>query len=304
MDIAALQQTFPTAEFSAGEGELTRMTLRADGGWAEVYLHGAHVTHFQPDGEEPVIWMSGCSRFETGAPIRGGVPVCFPWFGSHPNEPDLPSHGLVRQQPWNVRSVAELEDGAVRAELEINSTHETLEVWPHSFNLVLTVTVCEQLTLALQVRNPADTPFTYTEALHTYYAVSDIRTVELHGLDGTEYVDKLLETESTMNQCGPVRFTAETDRPYLDTTSDCLIEDIDLNRLIRIRKRGSNTTVVWNPWVSKARRMEDFCDDEWPAMLCVETANVLRNAVSLAGGHTHTMETIISIERLEASGTP
>ena len=294
-----LNQRHPEAAFSSGKGGLRRMELRGEHGSAEIYLHGAHLTAFRPGGADPVLWMSEKSEFEVGKPIRGGVPICFPWFGRHPSDPSQPAHGFVRLREWQVESVSRLPDGSVRASLRFESDTETLQIWPHSFSLLFTVTVSRSLTMQLEARNTGTQAFTMSEALHTYYAVSDIRTVDLYGLEDAEYLDKVLESDSPRTQRGPIRFTAETDRPYLDTAAPCVIEDAGLNRSVRIEKRGSYTTVVWNPWVSKARRMEDFGDDEWKQMLCVETANALRNAITVPAGASHLMETVISIEKTE-----
>ena len=276
------------------------MNIESDGGSAEVYLSGAHVTAFQPRDEDPVLWMSKKSAFVEGKAIRGGVPICFPWFGAHPGDATLPSHGLVRQRPWSVESVAKLANGAVEATLSISSDSDTLKVWPHEFRLVFSVVVSDMLSVTLEVHNPGPNSIAVTDALHSYFAVSDVRSVELHGLDGFQYIGKLRESEGPIIQRGPIRFVSETDRPYLSTTDSCTINDTGMNRSIVIHKRGSLSTVVWNPWIYKAKRMPDFGDEEWMGMLCVETANVLRNEISIPAGASHSMEAIISVNRLGA----
>ena len=286
-----------TVHFSRGKGDLTRMTITAEGGSCELYLHGAHVTSFIPQGAEPVLWMSEKSAFEAGKPIRGGIPVCFPWFGRHPENPTLPSHGFVRLSEWHVDSVGKSGNGERTVTLGTRSGVSTQSIWPGAFAATITVTVSEKLTVELTVKNPGVTPITITEALHNYFAVSDIRFVTIDGLDGAGYLDTLLENQEPQIQRGSIQFTAETDRPYLDTQAPCTIDDPGMNRRITVEKTGSETTVVWNPWIAKARRMEDFGDGEWTGMVCLETANALKNAVTIPAGATHSMSTTISVEQ-------
>ncbi len=310
MNIDTLNSEFGiegAARFSEDRGGLTLLSLRTGGATAEVYLYGAHVRSYQPVAGRPVLWMSRASRFvgpscdasgdgSFGKPIRGGIPVCFPWFGVHPTDRNLPNHGFVRLKMWNVASVERTESGALTAKLSTASDSETLRLWPHEFEASLLLTLSNDLAVSLEIRNAGASPFTMTEALHAYFAVSDIRMVTLHGLDGAEYVDKLFESDRRLRQRGAVRFTAETDRPYLDMPDACTIEDAGWGRTIRIEKSGSRSTVVWNPWIAKARRMEDFGDDEWTGMLCVETANALTDAVSLDPGAAHTMGMKVGVD--------
>ena len=240
-----------------------------------MYLHGAHVAHFQPAGERPVLWMSGESRFESGKPIRGGVPICFPWFGPKAGAADAPQHGLVRTRPWALRAVTP-EDGRLRVSLD--------------------VAVGPSLSLTLTVRNPGPLPFTFEEALHSYFAVSDVRQVLLHGLEGVGFVDKTAAGARRPGDAGPIAITAETDRVYLGTEARVTIEDSGWERRIVVSKSGSRTTVVWNPWVAKGKAIPDFADHEWPGMVCVETANALDDAVSLAPGQSQATTATIEVQ--------
>jgi len=261
-----------------------------------VYLHGAHVAHFQPAGERPVLWMSGESRFESGKPIRGGVPICFPWFGPKAGTADAPLHGLVRTRPWALRAVTP-EDGRLRATLELISDEATRGYFPHELRVSLDVAVGPSLSLTLTVRNPGPLPFTFEEALHSYFAVSDVRQVLLHGLEGVGFVDKTAAGARRPGDAGPIAIAAETDRVYLGTEARVTIEDPGWERRIVVSKSGSRTTVVWNPWVAKAKAMPDFGDDEWPGMVCVETANALDDALSLAPGQSQATTARIEVER-------
>jgi glucose-6-phosphate 1-epimerase len=261
------------------------LKLQAPSAEAHVYLHGAHVTHYQPRGAAPALFLSRESRFAPGQPIRGGVPIIFPWFGSHPTRPDLPAHGWARTRQWTPRDVARAGDSAA-ATLSLNA--ERVE-------LLYTVSVGESLDLSLEVRNVSAAAASFEQALHTYLAVGDVRRVTVDGLSGRDYVDKV-DGMKRKTQRGPITITGETDRVYLDTPDAVTVHDAAGDRRITVSKEGSASTVVWNPWVEKARKMADFGDDEWPLMLCVETANVAVNAITLAPGATHTMRALVRVE--------
>jgi D-hexose-6-phosphate mutarotase len=284
------------ARIETGPGGLERLVVAAAGAEAHVYLHGSHVAHFQPAGERPVLWMSGQSRFESGKPIRGGVPICFPWFGPKAGAADAPLHGLVRSRPWGLHAVTP-DDGRLRATLELSSDESTLGHFPHELRVSLDVTVGAALSLALTVRNTGPSRFAFEEALHSYFAVSDVRQVLLRGLEGVAFVDKTAGGVRRAGESAPIAITGETDRVYLGTGSTVTIEDPGWGRRIAVAKTGSRTTVVWNPWVARAKAMPDFGDDEWTGMVCVETANALEDAVSLAPGESHTTTVAIEVWR-------
>lgn len=282
------------AKVEAGPGGLERLALHAAGAEALVYLHGAHVAHYRPRGSEPVLWVSRESRYESGKPIRGGVPVCFPWFGPKAGAPDAPLHGFARTRPWTLRSVARDAGGALRASLELVSDASTRAFFPHDLRVSLEVVVGAALGLTLTVRNEGPSPFTYEEALHSYFAVADVRAVRIRGLEGTGFVDKTAAGARRPAEEAEVAIAGETDRVYTGTTATVSIEDPGLARRIRVAKAGSRTTVVWNPWIAKAKAMPDFGDDEWPGMVCVETANAQDDAVTVGPGDFHA--TSVTIE--------
>jgi glucose-6-phosphate 1-epimerase len=283
------------ARLETGPGGLERLALSASGGEAAVYLQGAHVAHFQPEGQRPVLWMSAESRFEAGRPIRGGVPICFPWFGPKAGAQDAPLHGFARILPWTLREVAPGADGSLRAILDLPASAAARGGFPHELPLSLAVTVGRSLRMELTVGNTDAVARTFEAALHTYFAVSDVRQVRLHGLEGVAYVDKTAAMARKPGESGPIAITAETDRVYLGTASAVTIEDPGWRRRVVVRKSGSATTVVWNPWVAKAKAMPDFGDDEWSGMLCVETASAMEDAVTLAPGATHVMTATLEV---------
>lgn len=273
-----------------GRGGLACVLVETPHATAEVYLHGAHVTAWQPSGHAPVLWTSAASRFEAGSPIRGGVPICFPWFGPHPEVTDAPAHGWARTTAWELRGAAEDASGAVTLELALTDSDATrASAWPHRFAATYRVTVGRTLHLELAVTNHDDVPVTLTDALHTYLAVGDVHGVAVEGLEGASYVDKAPAPGGPADARQgdePLRFTAETDRVYT-STSTVRVVDPDLGRTVTVAKDGSRSTVVWNPWVGKARALADLGDDEWPGLVCVEAANVGAAAVTLEPGATH-----------------
>ena len=261
-------------------GSLKPIILQTPAAEAHVYAQGAQVAHFQPRGQKPLLFLSARSWFEPGQPIRGGVPICFPWFGpGRGATPQTPGHGVARLQEWTAER---LTAHSIAFRLE-------LAPWAARFQ----VDVSAGLTMTLDVRNASAAPATYEEALHTYLAVGDIRQVSVAGLAGAEYLDNTVGLAHKRQGPEPIRFTGETDRVYVNTRATCTVDDPAWQRRLIIEKTGSDTTVVWNPWIAKAKAMPDFGDDEWPAMLCIETANAKENAVTLAPGATHTLQAVI-----------
>jgi glucose-6-phosphate 1-epimerase len=240
--------------------------------------------------------MSSESRFEAGAPILGGIPVCWPWFGAHPGgEAGMPFHGFARLEEWNVIGAGETAGGATRMELGLGESPRTTALWPHPFDLRREVVVGADLRVALAMRNTGRVPFTCTCALHSYFAVGDIAAVRVLGLEGCRYADTVPVPEREAVQECPVLIEAETDRVYEDTEAATVIEDASLRRRIRVAKEGSRTTVVWNPWIAKSSRMPDFGDTEYRGMLCVETANARADARTIPPGGAHRLAATISV---------
>lgn len=278
--------------FELGQGGLTRAVITVPDGEAHVYLHGAHVTHYQPKAQLPVLFMSRQSHFAHDKAIRGGIPVIFPWFGPRASEASAPAHGFARTLEWSVIEAKPI-GSAVGLTLALSPPDATRRFFPHDFALRYTMTVGANLTVSLEVQNRSGTEFTFEEALHTYLSVGDVRQVSIGGLAGRNYIDKTA-AGARLTQQGPIRIERETDRVYLNTTDDVRVTDPALHRQSLVTKTGSQSTVVWNPWMDKARALPDFGDDEWPTMLCIETANAADNAVTLAPGKSHVMSATLS----------
>lgn len=262
-----------------------------------IALQGAHVMTWQPRGQASVIWLSKFARFAPGKSIRGGVPICWPWFGPHAEDAKLPGHGFARTVPWEVRETRFLPDGATFLRFGLIETDANRAQWPHPSSAELLVTVGPELKVELVTRNTGSAPFQLGEAFHTYFHISDLAEMAIRGLEGCDYLDKV-DNGLRKTQQGPVAIESEVDRVYLDTEADCLIEDRGLQRRIRIAKRGSRSTVVWNPWVEKAEKMGDFGPQGHRGMVCVETANAAGNVVTLAPGEAHSLVAVYSVEAL------
>jgi glucose-6-phosphate 1-epimerase len=281
--------------FEQGNGDLVRAVVTTPYASGHVYLQGAHVTHFQPDGAVPVLFTSSRSRFTSGRAIRGGVPVIFPWFGPHPNDPKAPDHGFARILEWSMQAV-EPSGEAVSLVFGLSSSATTQATWPHPFGLRYRVTFGVTLDLLLEVENQAAEAVTFQEALHTYCRVGDVERVTVYGLEAATYIDKTDGMRRKVEGPGGTRIHALTDRLYVDTRARCVLDDPTLGRRLLIEKEGSDSTVVWNPGRETARAMADLGEDEWRSMLCVETANAADNAVRLAPGQCHLMRARISVE--------
>ncbi|HAI10684.1 MAG TPA: D-hexose-6-phosphate mutarotase [Phycisphaerales bacterium] len=284
--------------FTTGKGDLPCIEVKSPLATATVYLHGAHLTHWQPTGEEPVLFMNSASWFEDGKPIRGGVPICFPWFGPHLVDENMPAHGIVRVKAWDVESIAQDNAGNIVITLATESNDETYELWPFEFKTRFVITVGKTLSMSLQTQNTDDKELKITEALHSYFSVSDIHNVQVVGLEGRPYLDKVAGVD-THAPDGPLHFTGEFDSVFCDTQATCMIIDEAKNREISIAKQGSDATVVWNPWINKSKALPDMADNEWPQMLCVETVNAGHNIVTIKPGDTHAMTSIISVTKIK-----
>lgn len=283
--------------FGEGPGGFIVAQMKNPYGEATVALHGGHIMSYRPRDHEPVLWLSSQSQFRPGKAIRGGIPVCWPWFADHPSDPDKPAHGFARTTVWSPGESETLEDGSTRLKLFISESEETIKLWPHPFRLEMECRLSDVLGVKLMITNTGDSPFVCGGALHSYFNISSVSSIAIKGLEGCPYIDKV-DQSRRKTQHGAVSVEDEIDRIYLDTEADCIIEDSGMQRRIRISKNGSHTTVVWNPWVDKARAMQDFGDVEYKSMVCLETTNADTDVVSLAPGSTHVLEATIRLDSL------
>ena len=294
--IAELDRRFEipgVAQVLRGNGGLPKVRITSTEVAGEMYLHGAHVTSWKPAGGGEALFLSAQSRWEDGRAIRGGVPICFPWFGDKANDPKAPAHGFVRTMAWQLESIAQ-DGGAVTVTMFTETNQSTKKWWPADFRLVHRVTFGSELGLELDVTNTGTTALRFEEALHAYHRVGNIEKARVRGLDSVHYLDKT-DSNRMKLQHGEIAIVSETDRVYLDTRDAIELEDPVLRRRTRITKEDSRTTVVWNPWVQKAHSLSDLADDEWMQMICIETSNVADFAVDLAPGGQHKMKALVRV---------
>ena len=275
---------------------LAVIDVTAMGGSASIALQGAQILHWTPNADKPVIWLSPEAKWLVGKSLRGGVPVCWPWFGPHTLQADFPAHGFARTLPWVIKNTTVLDDERVQIQLQLPPTQSTHTWWPQQTTVQMTVIVGgNSLDIELLTHNTDPSPVVVSEALHTYFAVGDVRQARVLGLQGCEYIDKVDNGRRKMQQ-GPVNIEGEIDRVYLNTDAQCVIEDERWRRRILINKQGSRSTVVWNPWVEKAAKLGDMGAEGYLHMLCVESANALDNSVTIAPGEMHRLGVSYSVE--------
>ncbi len=272
-----------------GQGGLPMIRVRTAVAEADIYLHGAHVTHYKPVGGSDVLFLSERAVFADGEAIRGGIPVCFPWFADNKPAADAPKHGIARTRPWQLVE-ARREGGDAVVVLRLKDDATSRRWWPHRFRFDLTVRVGATLRLEAKVTHLGDDSCRCELALHTYFKVTDAESVKLNGFDGCSYIDSI-DGGQVKTQQGEPTIDGEVDRIYQAHVGEVTINDGQ--RTLVVSKSGSNSTVLWNPHVTKAASMSDFGDDEWRHMLCVETAAIGDHAIHLAGGETHTMSLTI-----------
>ena len=284
------------ARVCAGNGTLPRVLITSALSQGEMYLHGAQVTSWKPAGAGEVLFLSTKTRWEEGQAIRGGIPICFPWFRAKVNDPQAPAHGFVRTKTWQLESVVEGRSGVV-VTMFTESDEHTRRWWPGSFRLVHRATFGSELSLELVCSNTGTTPLRFEEALHTYNRVANVHDVRLQGLDGVRFLDNT-DSNREKIQSGDIVIASQTDNAYMDTKSNVDLLDPGMRRRIGLRKSDSLTTVVWNPWREAAEGIRDLGDGEWTQFLCVEASNILDDAVDLGPGQEHRMSAVLSVAKL------
>jgi glucose-6-phosphate 1-epimerase len=273
----------------ANTGGLPKIVVTSRFSTAEIYPHGAHITHFQKSGEPPLLFLSRKSLFAPGKAIRGGIPICFPWFGAREG---AVMHGVARLSEWELSETATAPDGSVRVVFTLPTNALVQAGWPAA-QVNFIVTVAETLTMELAVVNATAQEFIFEACLHTYLSVGDIAQVSIHGLKGLSYQDKVDHFALKQETADAVKISSEVDRVYLNATGTVKIQDTKLRRVISVEKSGSASTVVWNPWIDKAKAMSDFGPDEYKEMVCVEAGNVGESKVSLAAGKAASLKVVL-----------
>mgnify|MGYP001822248104 CR=1 FL=1 len=287
--------------FIAGKGGFPLIVIDNEIATALISTYAGQVLAYQPvDSSEELFFVSEKAYYQPGKAIKGGVPICWPWFGDDPEDKGRAAHGFVRNRQWEVSGTKILEDDSIQVRLNIKDNDETREIWPCSFQLILQVTVGSSLSIELLTHNTGNEPFFISQALHTYFKVGDISQVQVLGLENHDYLDKADKGLKKL-QAGPVVIENEVDRIYMKVKNKLMIADASLGRNIHINSSGSQTAVVWNPWVKIAAAMGDLNNEDYRHMLCVETVNAVDDIVQIQPGSDYRLKVNYSIESHQAS---
>jgi len=282
-------------EFIEGKGHLPVAIITNRHAKAIVSLYGAQVLSFVPDGQRDILWLSPQSLFESGKAIRGGIPVCFPWFGPHAGDPKKPVHGFARLLTWKVTESLALKNGNTRLMLGLASTAETLALWPFAFAATLIVEVGEKLDVTLCYTNTGSETFMASNALHSYFSISHIANIALSGLKDCFYYAGFEKEANNRQHEDTLMIVREENRRYINHTADCVIADPAWNRSIRVEKKGSRVTVVWNPYSETVKTMADISATGYRDFVCVEAVNAYIDFAELNPGESHCISTTISL---------
>lgn len=256
---------------------------------AVISVYGGQVLSFHPHAlkqETDLLFVSDKAFYQHGKAIKGGIPICWPWFGKDPEDLGRASHGFARNLMWSVKETTTTSNGDTRVSLRLSDTAGTRSIWPHSFNLTLNITVGQTLKLELLTQNTGNEKFTITQALHTYFSIGDIHQTQVDGLDGIEYIDTTLSEWPTIKQKDSVTFSEEVDRIYMNVPPELTLLDNELKRQTHITSSGSNSSVIWNPWAKKATEMADLDDNNYLKFVCIETTNAASDTVDIRPNET------------------
>jgi glucose-6-phosphate 1-epimerase len=284
-------------KFVQGKGGFPIIEINNEHAKALISVYAGQVLSFQPQGEsEDLMFLSDQAYYQAGKAIKGGIPICWPWFGPDPENSGRASHGFVRNRLWTVLGVETTRNGETQVKLGLVDTPETREIWNYAFDFAINILVGSSLTVELVTRNTGDEKFSITQALHTYFKVGDINQVKVLGLESGKYLDKVNGGVQKTQQ-GAVEFSEEVDRIYTDVKTELIIDDDALNRRIKITTSGSKTAIVWNPWATISANMADLGDEDYQHFVCVETANAANDVVEIPPSGEYRLVANYQVER-------
>lgn len=271
---------------------LTKTIITNEHAEAEIYLYGGNLTHFQPKGEMAVIFEGKKSEMHPDKTLHAGIPICWPWFGPHPTDSSKPQHGFARNRLWEVREVEQLPSGETLVVLGLSEDEGTMKLFTHPFDLELTFTIGKQIRVDLKTYNSGTLPISFTQALHSYFFVSDIDNVTINGVEKTPFID-LTDESREKRENAPLRIDRIINRVYEPTDKRCDIIDKGINRKVAVDKEGSNSTTIWNPGPNNG--LHDLPGDLYRKFVCVETTNARRDIITLEPGASHHIVQDISL---------
>ncbi|MCD4668357.1 MAG: D-hexose-6-phosphate mutarotase [Sulfurimonas sp.] len=274
-------------KLKTNENGLKYIEITNDSACGKIAIQGAHLFHYARNGEEPILWLSETSDMEHGKHIRGGVPICWPSFGM--SNPELPQHGFARNRMWDLVNIIEIDAGTTQVIMELNDTKKSLRAWEYKFNLQISITISNKLTIELKTTNLDQKTFIFTQALHTYFNISDISNISISGLENKPFLETLSSTNQIQN--GEITFNSEVDSVYQEVDDEIVLKD--KTRDIKINNEGSSSIVVWNPWIEKGKRMSGMMDEGYKEFVCIESANAFEDSKFLESGESHTLKVTI-----------
>jgi glucose-6-phosphate 1-epimerase len=301
-DIEQLNENFSldsgdtSLRFRAGKGDIPVIEIQNQSASSRISLQGAQALSWTPKGKDEVIWVSTDASFAPGKSVRGGIPICWPWFGPHEKNAAFPAHGFARTVLWQVIDTQVLSEGETQITFELDTrllSHSQKAMWPLATVAEYRLTIGKKLTMELTTFNHSEQAITISQALHTYFNVENVANTKIFGLDGKDYLDKT-DGFKRKTQSGPISINSEVDRVYLNTLDDVIIDN--KKRKIVIKKQGSQSTVVWNPWQAVAEKMGDLGKNGYLEMLCVESANAAEDTVIIDADESHTLSVIYEVE--------
>jgi len=257
----------------------------------KIAFQGAHIFDFSLQGHKPLLFLSERAHFKKGKAIRGGIPICWPWFGSHPSNKNLPNHGFARTSLWKHEKTEHISKEKTKIIMSLKSSKESLALWPYAFELRLEIMMSDILELSLKTKNNSEKAFSLSQALHTYLQIEDIHTAKIEGLDQRPYYNKLDDSFNNIQE-GTLSFSAETDRIYQELTKPLILHD--KNQDIEVETVGSDTVVIWNPGQDFAKSFSDLHD--YSTFVCIESANALNSALRLKKDEVHTLSSFFRVK--------
>lgn len=283
--------------FKMGKADIPLIEIHNEHASAVISLQGAHILSWVPVDNDEVIWLSKDAIFAAAKSVRGGIPICWPWFGAHESNDSYPAHGFARTVLWQVLDVQKISSGETQIAfiLDTRTLDEDYQLmWPAATVVEYRVTISKRLKLELSTFNHSDEEISIGQALHTYFKVKNVSNTTVYGLEDKDYFDKT-DGFKRKTQSGPVTINSEVDRVYLQTPDDITIDDT--KRKILITKQGSQSTIVWNPWEQVAIKMADLGERGYLDMLCVESANAAEDVVSIGEGEHHSLLVTYSLNQ-------
>lgn len=286
---AGMREVFPDDQRAFPVIEIETVACRA-----RVALQGAQILQMQPAGQPPLLWLSAGARFQAGKAVRGGIPLCFPWFAAHPHDATLPAHGFARTAVWRLLAANVDGNGTADIAFELTDDEHTRACWPHAFRAEVHYRLAQSVSVTLRVSNCDDAAWAFGFAWHNYLPVTDVARLRIEGLEGIPFLDKLAPATSPVPEAVPARITAETDRIYHGAAGRYRLQDEAGGCGLQLDAPGCRDAVLWNPWQEKAARLGDVPGDAWRRFVCLECGNTGLEDVPVPPGATRVFTQVLT----------